>query len=212
MTAGEVGKALTRKRALPKPLKVILWIAAGFAVLYLAYYIFATSVSFKYQSWSTGFFMKSVEAMDMEDDGEYRNYLAENGYKINCPFFGNSILLYGSTGGGTYAVPPFIDDLSQNKLYDAYDEINSPLYAYRNMLNYVYDARGKVDYTVERTGSELTVHFTGEVYNADGSVADNIDKEFIFDVGFASILNPPKWKNRTAEDDYFMNMEYAKQQ
>lgn len=210
MTASEVGKALTRKRALPKPLKVILWIAAGFAVLYLAYYIFATSVPMKYLNATDMIYGKSSESMNMDFE-EFRSYLNENGYKINYPSFGNTMMHLGMDTGGIWINDvPFVDDLSKDKLYDAYMAIDDPLMMWANMLSYEYDARGKVDYTVERTGSELTVHFTGEVYNADGSVADNIDKEFIFDVGFASILNPPKWKNRTAEDDYFMNMEYAK--
>ena len=71
-----------------------------------------------------------------------------------------------------------------------------------------YEGRASVNYTVEKKNGLLTVRFVGEGYNEDGSLAENIDKEFVFDVKGASAFNYPEWINRAPEDDYFANFEF----
>lgn len=197
---------LTKSLPLPKPvgvvIRVVLIVIAALALVWVGLFIHAMVFTVDYRNAHSRMNANADEA-----------FLEANSYEINLPFFGNSVLLRGSDEGTGYVVPFYLGELGElglMNLMGSYDEINNTLDAYTWMLSDKYDGRAKLDYTVENKDGLLTVHFNGAGYNADGSVAENIDKEFVFDVKGASAFNFPEWVNRTPEDDYFANMEFLK--
>lgn len=186
-------ESLTAPIPVPKPLKITFRIVFGTAaVLLLVWLVFcfvSTRMNFKYVNHSYG----------SEND---------QSYEINFPVFGNSAIIDGTPY--IYNAPIYLDGLMLSKLTDAYDPVNEPIFAWTSMLRSVNGSRGNIDYTVEESGGSLTVRFTGDLYDESGGITENVDKEFVFDVKGASINNPPKWINRTADDDYYMNFEFLK--
>lgn len=199
---------LVKPISTPKPVKIVITAVVGTAaVLLIAWLVLlfiATRISFNYVNGTAG--VLSGENRNAE---EYKAFLSENNYEMNFPFFGNSTLLYGGAAH-IYSIPIYLDDMTAMSLVDTYDAVNDPIDAWIRMLTYTYDSRGRIDYTVEESGGKLTVHFTGAMYTESGETAENIDKEFVYEIKGASIKNPPEWINRTANDDYYMNLEYAK--
>lgn len=185
--------SLTAPIPLPKPVKitfrVVLGIIAALLLAWLIVFFVSTRVTFKYVNGS----------ISPEN---------EQNYEINFPFFGNSAIL--ADGPYIYNVPIYLGDMAIVNLTNTYGAVNDPIFAWTNMLRYVHDSRGNINYTVEESGGNLTVHFTGVIYDESGAILENIDKEFVFDVKGASMKNAPKWTNRTADDDYYMNREYLK--
>lgn len=180
----------TRKFVLPKAVKISLIVIAGLLVIYLAYYFYAVHFSLNYTNSSAPRSSVSAHANGYELGSEFDSFLKEQGYSIEAPFFGNKLLL-GKGEGSAYMVPPLIDNGSYKKLCDAYDEINIPIYDYVRQLSEKSNALGKVNYSVEQSGDLLTVSFTGDLYNADGSVLETVDKDFVFNVKGASIFKAP---------------------
>lgn len=192
---------------LPKPvgitIRVVLIAIAVLALIWLVLFIHAMTFTTDYVN---------ATSRRPAHDADYNAYLKENSYEINLPFFGNSVLLDGVEGGGGYVIPFYVDgglpEYALWQIMNAYDSINFVLDSYTLMIAYKYDCRARVNYTVEKNDGLLTVRFAGEGYNEDGSLAENIDKEFVFDVKGASAFNYPEWVNRTPEDDYFANFEF----
>lgn len=192
---------------LPKPvgitIRVVLIAIAVLALIWLVLFIHAMTFTTDYVN---------ATSRRPVHDADYNAYLKENSYEINLPFFGNSVLLDGVEGGGGYVIPFYVDgglpEYALWQIMNAYDSINFVLDSYTLMIAYKYDCRARVNYTVEKNDGLLTVRFAGEGYNEDGSLAENIDKEFVFDVKGASAFNYPEWVNRTPEDDYFANFEF----
>ncbi len=180
-----------KKYAVPKAVKIVLIVLAGLAVIYLGYYFYAVHISFDYKNATAPISSNSANFNGYELGEDFNDYLSGKGYKIEAPFFGNK-LLKGSGEGFGYTVPVLLDDLSYTKVCDAYNVINDPIYDYVKGLSEKCNALGRVGYTVEQSAGILTVHFSGELYNADGSVSENVDKSLVFDVKNASILNVPK--------------------
>ncbi len=192
---------------LPKPVgitvRVVLIAIAALFFIWLALFIHATTFTADY-----------VNATSRRPayDADYNAYLKENSYEINLPFFGNSTLLAGNGGGMGYSVPVYMEgglvEYAYWQIMNAYNNINFVLDSYTFMIADKYEGRASVNYTVEKKNGLLTVRFVGEGYNEDGSLAENIDKEFVFDVKGASAFNYPEWINRAPEDDYFANFEF----
>lgn len=185
---------------LPKPvgivIKTVLIAIAVLALIWLALFIHAMTFTTDY-----------VNATARRKDTVDSAYLAANSYEINLPFFGNSTLLGNKEEGMGYMIPFYLEgglvEYAYWQIMGAYDNINFVLDDYTRMLSSKYEGRANVNYTVEKSDGLLTVRFDGAGYNADGSLAENISKEFVFDVKGASAFNFPKWINRTPEDDWF---------
>lgn len=192
---------------LPKPvgitIRVVLIAIAVLALIWLVLFIHAMTFTTDYVN---------ATSRRPAHDADYNAYLKENSYEINLPFFGNPALLMGNGGGMGYSVPFYVDgglpEYALWQIMNAYNSINFVLDSYTLMIAYKYDCRARVNYTVEKSDGLLTVRFVGEGYNEDGSLAENIDKEFVFDVKGASAFNYPEWINRAPEDDYFANFEF----
>ncbi len=192
---------------LPKPvgitIRVVLIAIAVLALIWLVLFIHAMTFTTDYVN---------ATSRRPAHDADYNAYLKENSYEINLPFFGNPALLMGNGGGMGYSVPFYVDgglpEYALWQIMNAYNSINFVLDSYTLMIAYKYDCRARVNYTVEKKDGLLTVRFAGEGYNEDGSLAENIDKEFVFDVKGASAFNYPEWINRAPEDDYFANFEF----
>ncbi|MGN0680380.1 MAG: hypothetical protein ACI4JS_11995 [Oscillospiraceae bacterium] len=181
---------IRRKFVLPKAVKISLLVLAGLMVMYLAYFFYAVHFSLNYTNAVAPRSAASAQANGYELGPEFDSFLEEHGYKIEAPCFGNKLLLGEGEGFG-YMTPVLIDTLSYRKLCGVYDAINNPIYDYVKDLSQKSNALGKVGYTVEQSGDILTVRFTGELYDTDGSVLEKVDKDFVFDVKSASIFNAP---------------------
>lgn len=187
---------------LPKPVgitvRVVLIAIAALFFIWLALFIHAMTFTADYVN---------ATSRRPAHDADYNAYLKENSYEINLPFFGNSTLLAGNGGGMGYSVPVYMEgglvEYAYWQIMNAYNNINFVLDSYTFMIADKYEGRANVNYTVEKKDGLLTVRFDGAGYNADGSLAENISKEFVFDVKGASAFNFPKWINRTPEDDWF---------
>lgn len=180
---------LKRRFALPKAVKISLIVLAGLIVVYLGYYFYAVHFSLDYCNSYAPVSSASAQANGYELGTDFNNFLDENGYKIEAPFFGNKMIL--PISGASYMVPSFVDSISLGKLYNSYDAINIPLNDYVFNLSKKCNALGKVGYTVEKSDGLLTVHFSGELYNADGSVLETVDDDFVFEVKGASMFKSP---------------------
>lgn len=181
---------LKRKFALPKAVKISLFVLVGLIVIYLAYYLYAVHFSLNYTNAAAPKSAAAAQANGYELGAEFDSFLEEGGYRIEAPCFGNKLLL-GEGAGFGYMALPLVDDLSYRKLCEVYDAINDPIYDYVRDLSRKSNALGKVVYSVEKSDSILTVRFTGELYNTDGSVSEIVDREFVFDVKNASIFKAP---------------------
>lgn len=199
---------LTNPLPIPKPvsiaIRVVLIAIAVLTIVWLVLFIIVTT-------FSAGHYVNANARKKSGYDADYKAYLEANSYEINYPFFGNSFLLSGIESGAGYTMTSWLGPLGeygQMRLIDAYDKINSVLDSYTWYLSFKYDARVKMNYTVENKDGQLIVHFNGTGYNIDGSVEENIEKDFIFDVKGASMFNPPEWTNHAPEDNYFANWEF----
>lgn len=198
---------LTKPLHLPKPVgivvKTVLIAIAVLALVWLVLFIHAMTFTTDYVN---------ATSRRPSHDADYEAYIKDNSYEIYLPFFGNSVLLDGVESGMGYMIPSYLNGgLGEYALWylmGAYGNINDILDAYTWMIADKYDCRARVNYTVEKNDGLLTVRFDGEGYNEDGSIAESIDKEFIFNVKGASVFNFPEWINRAPEDDYFANLEF----
>ena len=120
-------------------------------------------------------------------------------YPVRYPWFGNPLMIYEG-GGGIYGIV-FNDGGEKN--IPVYNAVNDPMVLWVDFyLNYKYDRRFTLDYTVEQNSRTISVHLAGTAYETNGAAVP-LDQSFIFDIENASPDNLPKWLN---EDD--MTDEY----
>lgn len=199
---------LTKALPMPKPvsiaIRVVLITISVLLIVWLVLFIIV-------MTFTANHYVNAHARQKSDYDTDYKAYLKDNSFEINYPFFGNSFLLSGIESGTGYTMIPWLGPLGeygQMSLIGAYDEINNVLDSYTWYLSFKYDARVKLNYTVQNKDGQLIVHFDGEGYNLDGSIEEIIYKDFIFDVKGASVFKPPEWTNRTSEDNYFADLEF----
>ena len=133
--------------------------------------------------------------------------ISADDYPVRYPWFGNPLMIH-EDGGGIYTIVSNDGGLKNIPVYNA---VNDPMVLWVDFyLNYRYDRRFTLDYTLEQNNSTITVHLTGTAYNADGSAVP-LDQNFIFDIENASPDNLPKWLNEdNMTDEYkeFVNFMF----
>lgn len=125
--------------------------------------------------------------------------ISADDYPVRYPWFGNPLMIH-KDGGGIYTIV-FNDGGEKN--IPVYNAVNDPMILWVDFyLNYRYDRRFTLDYTLEQTGKTISVRLTGTAYETDGAAVP-LDQSFIFNIENASPENLPAWLN---EDD--MTDEY----
>ncbi len=129
----------------------------------------------------------SASVYTYTDAPEYDDWLYNNGYKMEYPFFGNSSSL--EPYGMVYSYPFGFMGEHNEPIYNA---VNAHIYKYACDMTDTYQNMLRVGYKVDISDDEstLTITFSGEVY------PDGIDKEplplektFVFDIENASLEN-----------------------